>query len=74
MSHSESLYGLAPEQYRIQKAKSAYIQALNTRLFYDLIIQNRIPSTSIFTDLFSNYDLVVHSIDYISLHRVYVSK
>ena len=38
-SQAENLDVLAPEQYGIRKAKAADIQALNTRLFYDLIIQ-----------------------------------
>ena len=46
----------------------------NTRLFYELIRQNKFPETSIFADLVSNYDLVVHSIAYLSLQRVDVSK
>ena len=60
---AENIDGLAPKKYRSQKSKAADIQALNTRLFYDLIRKNRIPATSIFADLVSNYDLVVHSID-----------
>ena len=74
MSQSESLDGLTPKQYGIWKEKAADIQELNTRLFYDLIRKKIIPATSIFTDLVSNYDLVVDSIDSLSIHRVYVSK
>ena len=67
MSQAEELDGLAPEQCGIRASKVADIQALNTSLFYDLIRLKRIPSTSIFAYLISNYDLVVHIIYYISL-------
>ena len=59
MSQAEILDGIAREQYGSRKAKAADIQALKTRLFYDLIRQKRIPATSIFNNLASNYDLVV---------------
>ena len=74
MRKSENIDGLAPEQYGIWKSKAAEIQALNTRLFYDLIRQNIIPDTSIFADLVSNYDLVVRSNASLSLKRVNVSQ
>ena len=74
MSQAEILDGIAPEQYGSRKAKASEIQALNTRLFYDLIRQKRIPETSIFSDLVSNYDLVVHRITSLSLQRVDVPK
>ena len=67
-------YGLTPEQYFSLKIKAVDIQALNTRLFYDLIRQNRTPATIILTYLVSNCDLVVHSIVSLSLQRLYVSK
>ena len=74
MIQSESIDGIAPEWYGTQKAKATDIQALNTRLFYDLIRQKRIPATSIFSDLVSNDDLVVHIIAYLSLKIVNISK
>ena len=74
MSQAEILDELTPEQYGRRKEKAAYIQALNTRLFYDLIRQKRIPFTSTFVDIVSNYDLVVHSIASLSLQKVDVSK
>ena len=74
MSQSVTLYGIVPEQYGTRKAKSVDIQALNTILLYDLIQQKRISATSIFADLVSNYELVVHSITPLSLQRVDVPK
>ena len=74
MSQAEILDGIAPLKYGIRKAKSADIQALNTRLFYDLIKQNRIQGTSIFAGIVSNYELVVHSNAYLSLQIINVSK
>ena len=57
-----------------RKAKATDIQSFNTRLFYDLIWQKIISATSIFADLVSNYDFVVHSIVDLSLQRVEVPK
>ena len=74
MSQAEALDWIAPEQYGSRKEKSADIQAPNTRLFYDLIRQKRILVTSIFADLVSNYDLVVHSTASLYLQRVDVPK
>ena len=34
---AETIYRIAPEQYGISKEKAAEIQALNTRIFYNLI-------------------------------------
>ena len=70
MVNSEELYGLYPEQYDICRAKAAGIQALNTRLLYELIRQNRIYASSTFFDLISNWDLLVHIISFILLQRV----
>ena len=70
MIQDETLDGISPEQYGSRKAKDANTQALNTRLFYDLIRQKRIPATSISADLVSKYDLVVHSIASLSPQRV----
>ena len=48
MSQDKKLDRLAPEKYGSQKAKSADMQGLNTRPFYDLIRKNRIPATILF--------------------------
>ena len=74
MKNSEELESLAPEQYGSRASKSADIQALSTRLFYDKIRLKRLPATSVFADLVSNYDLVLHSISSLSLQRVDVPK
>ena len=65
---------LALEQYGSRKAKAADIQALNIRLLYDLTRLERIPSTSTFTDIVSNYDIVVHIISYLKLQQSNISK
>ena len=62
MVKSEELQVLTPEQHGNKAAKVSDTRALNTSLFYDLIRLKRVPETSIFEDLISNYDLVVHSI------------
>ena len=74
MSKYGSIDGLATEHHRSRKPKEADIQALNTRLFYDHIRQKIIPDTSIFADLVSNCDLVIHSIASISLQIFNVSR
>lgn len=70
MQRAEECEGVAPEQYGSRKHKAADIQALNTRLFYDLVRLHQTAATSKFIDLVSNYDLVVHSIASLALQRV----
>lgn len=57
MRNAEAINGLAPEQYGSRSFKAADIQALNTRLFYDLVRLKRIPATSTFVDLVSSVQL-----------------
>ena len=71
---AETLDSIAPEQYGSRKAKAADIQALTTRLFYDIIRKIIIPATNIFADLVSKYELMVHSIAALSHQRVDVPK
>ena len=54
--------------------KSANIQSLNTRLFYDIVLFKRTPETSVLADLVSRYDLVLHIIASLVLHIVDVEK
>ena len=70
MNQAEDLEEIAHKHYGSQKSKSTDVQALNTRLLYNLVRQKRFTSTSVFTDLISNYDLVVHSINSLALHIV----
>eukprot|EP00957_Ditylum_brightwellii_P105962 8082922-Ditylum_brightwellii.AAC.1 len=70
MNKAEECNGIAPEQYGSRRRKAADIQALNTRLFYDLVLLERKLATSTFIDLVSNYDLVVHSIASLALQQV----
>ena len=74
MGEVEDLGALAPDQCVIRIAKAANTQALNTRLFYELIRLKRVSATSKFADLISNYDLVVHKVLSIYLHRSNVPK
>ena len=43
-------------------------------MFYDLVRQEKVTAKSIFADLISNYYLVVHIIESISLQRVSIPK
>ena len=72
MIQAKSLEVITPEQYGNQKVKDSVIQALKTRLFYNFTRKKKIPELSIFADLVSNYDLVAHSIDFLSIKRVNV--
>eukprot|EP00957_Ditylum_brightwellii_P158200 12041707-Ditylum_brightwellii.AAC.1 len=54
--------GIAQEPFGGRVRHSAEVQALNICLFYDQVKLNKVPVTSTFMDLVSNYDLMVHSI------------
>ena len=43
-------------------------------MFYDLVRQKKVTSTSVLTDIIFNYDLVVHSISSLALQRVNIPK
>ena len=66
--------GLYLEQYRSRALKATYIQALNTIIFYDIVLLERTPATGVFAELVSNYDLVLHSISSLALQRFNMSK
>eukprot|EP00957_Ditylum_brightwellii_P075504 5738702-Ditylum_brightwellii.AAC.3 len=51
MKRAESCGGIVSEQYGSRRGKAADVHALNTRLFYDLLLLERKPATSIFIDL-----------------------
>eukprot|EP00957_Ditylum_brightwellii_P057837 4386020-Ditylum_brightwellii.AAC.1 len=70
MRSAEIIQGIAPEQFGSRQKKSADLQALHTRLFYDYTLLKKHPGTSLFIDLVSNYDLVVHSIATLAMRRV----
>eukprot|EP00957_Ditylum_brightwellii_P143658 10945132-Ditylum_brightwellii.AAC.1 len=70
MRRAEIIHGVAPEQFGSRRKKSAYLQALNTRLFYNYTLLKKHPCTSLFIDLVSNYDLVVYSIATLAMRRV----
>ena len=70
INHAEELKGIPPEHYGSRKAKAADVKALNNRLLYNLVRQKKVTSRSVFADLISNYDLVVHRISSLALQRV----
>eukprot|EP00957_Ditylum_brightwellii_P070968 5393097-Ditylum_brightwellii.AAC.1 len=74
MAKKEANGSIAPEQFGGRVFHSAAIQALNVRMFYDQVKLTKIPATSTFIDLVSNYDLVVHSIASLALQWVGVPK
>ena len=74
MIRVQELRSFATNKYRTRKGKSEDTQALNTRLFYDLIRLNIITEISTFSDIVSNYDLVVHTIAPLSLQRFNIPK
>ena len=59
---------------RSRKSKESDIQAINTSIFYNLVRQKIILATSVFANLISNYDLVVHITVSLSLKRFKVTK
>ena len=67
MKNSEDIEGLAPKKYGNRASKSADIQALNTKLIYNIIQLKRLPNTIVFAYLVSNCDLVLYSIAYLYL-------
>ena len=67
MEKPEDCMGIAMEQYGSKQKHAADIQALNTKLYYNLIIMERTPETSTLIDLVSKYGLVVHCIAYLAL-------
>ena len=71
---AEELNDLTPEQYGSRMAKAVDIQALNTRLFYDLTKIERIPATGTLANLVSNYYLVVHSFASLSMQQANIPK
>ena len=72
MKKDEDTEWLDLEQYRSHASKVTDTQDLNMRLFYDIIILKQTPTMIIFADIISNYDLALHSIDYLALHGVYM--
>ena len=71
---AEQLNSLVLEQYGIKKTKAMDIQSLNMRLFYDFPRLKWVPATSTFSDIFSNYHLVVHNIASIILQHANIHK
>ena len=65
---------ISMEQYGSRKKHATDIQAMNTKLYYDLIIMEHTPTTSNLIDIVSNYDLVVHIIASLALQRVGVPR
>eukprot|EP00957_Ditylum_brightwellii_P200605 15292933-Ditylum_brightwellii.AAC.1 len=74
MQRAKACNGIALEQFGSRRQKSADLQALNTQLYYDHLLLQRIPATSVFIDLVSNYNLVVHNIASLALQRIGMPK
>eukprot|EP00957_Ditylum_brightwellii_P178897 13626967-Ditylum_brightwellii.AAC.1 len=70
MRWAEISNGVTPEQFGSRRRKSADLQALSTRLFYGYTLLKKHPSTNLFIDLVSNYNLVVHSIATMAMRQV----
>eukprot|EP00957_Ditylum_brightwellii_P125082 9534376-Ditylum_brightwellii.AAC.1 len=70
MRQAEIIHGVAPVQFRSRRKKSEDLQVLSTRLFYDYTLLQKHPGTSLFIDLVSEYDLIVHSIATLAMRRV----
>eukprot|EP00978_Attheya_sp_CCMP212_P001589 scaffold3244_cov37-Attheya_sp.AAC.4 len=62
MKRAEAHGGLAPEQYGSRKKYSSAEQALNKRLTFDILCQERRSAIDTTIDLASCYDLVLHTI------------
>ena len=51
-----------PRKYGSHTVKAAEIQALNTKMFYDLIMLKRLPYISVFVYLVSKYNIILKNI------------
>ena len=69
MSHAESHKCLAPEQYGSRKRFTAIEHALNKRLTFDILRQQRLPAAWCANDAKSCYDRIVHSVASICMRR-----
>ena len=74
INQEEYLEVISPEEYGIKKSKAAGVKSLITHLFYNLVRQKKATSTSLFFDLISNYDLVIHNIASLAMQKVNVPK
>eukprot|EP00957_Ditylum_brightwellii_P069333 5263614-Ditylum_brightwellii.AAC.1 len=74
MQHAEGCLGIAIELYSSRELILADLQALTTRLLYNCVLLKGTPATSLFIDLVSNYDLVVHNAVSIALQKVAMPK
>jgi hypothetical protein len=69
MKRAEAHHGIAKEQYGSRKKHASADQALNKRLTFDILRQERRSAVDTAVDLASCYDLVVHSIASLSIQR-----
>ena len=70
INHAERNNLIAAEQYGSRKGHSAITHALNKRLSYDIIRQQRRPGALCSNDAKSCYDRVIHSIVALSFKRL----
>ena len=69
MNHAEQHSCLAPEQYGSRKTLTAIEHALNKRLTFDLLRQQRLPAAWCANDAKSCYDRIVHSVASLCMRR-----
>ena len=69
MRMAEANGGISPEQYGSRKGRSSAEQALNKRLTFDILRQERRSAVDVSVDLRSCYDLVTHSAASLSMQR-----
>ena len=74
LAQAEQYNLMAPEQYGSRKQHRAIDQALNKRISFDILRQQRQPGALCSNDAKSCYDRIVHSVASISLQRVGVPK
>ena len=74
INQAEELEVIGPEQYVSGKHKTSKVQALNTRLLYDRVRQNKVTSTTVLDYLISKYYLMVNRIASLVLQIVNTPK
>ena len=70
MGNAEANGALADEQYGSRKRHAAPIQALNKRLLFDILRQERRAATDTAVDLKSRYNLVSYAAASMSMRRM----
>ena len=69
MYNAEKFLCLAPEQYGSRKQLTAVEHALNKRLTFDILRQQRLPAVWCANDAKSCYDRIIHSVASLCMRR-----